>query len=78
MPRQSRLEYDRGGIMGQPCQIRVAFLESARLCELTHNVRYRRDSNEKKKRMNLSLSSVQDSSPDPFFTRPKASHPKNK
>ena len=25
-----------GALWGQPCQIRVAFLESARLCELTH------------------------------------------
>ena len=54
MPRQSRLEYDRGGIMGQPFQIPVAFLESARLCEADAHVRYRRDNNEKTKRMNLS------------------------
>ena len=33
------------------------------------HVRYRRDNNEKKKRMIFPLSSVQDSSTDPFFTR---------
>ena len=61
MPRQSRLEYDRGGIMGSALSNTCCFSRVSTTMRADPHVRYRKDSNEKKKRMNLSpLSSVQD------------------
>ena len=54
MPRQSRLEYDRRGIMGSALSNTCCFSRVSTTMRADPHVRYRRDSNEKKKRLNLS------------------------
>ena len=54
MPRQSRLEYDRAGIMGSALSNTCCFPRVSTTMRADPHVRYRRDSSKKKKRMNLS------------------------
>ena len=50
MPRQSRLEYDGGGIMGSALSNTCCFSRVSTTMRADPYVRFRRDSNEKKER----------------------------
>ena len=68
MPRQSRLEYDTRGIMGSAPSNTCCVSTVSTTMRADPHLRYRSDSNKKKKRMYLSLLRLlQDSSPDPFY-----------
>ena len=66
MPRQSRLEYHRGG-MGSALSNTWRFSRVSTTIRADPHVGYRRNSNEKKKRMNLFPVVCARLSPDPFL-----------